>query len=128
MGTKASTVEFLLEQLGPAVTAKKMFGEYGLYLDGKMFALVCDDQLFVKLTPAGKELLGEVEEGPPYPGAKNAFIIPGERWDDAAWLAELAKHTARELPDPQQKRAAKRPAGAAAFSARGGKRKPKPTP
>ncbi len=128
MGTKASTAEFLLEQLGQGVTAKKMFGEYGLYLDGKIFAMVCDDQLFVKSTPEGKDFLGEVQEAPPYPGAKNAFVIPGDRWENGEWLAELAAITARALPTPQSKRAAKRPAGAAAFSPRAGaaKRRPKP--
>jgi DNA transformation protein and related proteins len=116
MATKASTAEFLMEQLGSGVTAKKMFGEYGLYLEGKMFAMVCDDQLFVKPTPSGRAFLGQVQEAAPYPGAKDAFVIPAERWDDAQWLAELAAITARELPNPKGKRAP----GVAGFAPRGG--------
>ncbi len=78
MATKQSTVEYLLDQIAEAgaVTAKKMFGEYGVYCDGKMVALVCDDQLFVKQTPAGKAFLGDCPEKPPYPGAKPCFLIP----------------------------------------------------
>ena len=30
------------------VTARAMFGEYALYLDGSIFALVCDDILYFK--------------------------------------------------------------------------------
>jgi DNA transformation protein and related proteins len=106
MATKPSTAEYLVDQLGSGVTAKKMFGEYGLYLDGKMFAMLCDDQLFVKPTPGGRAFLGEVQEAAPYPGAKNAFVIPGDRWDDSEWLAELAAKTAKELPPSKTKRAA----------------------
>ena len=55
MATRQSTIDFLLDQLAdlPGVRARKMFGEYALYLDEKVVALVCDDQLFLKPTPAG---------------------------------------------------------------------------
>ncbi|MCK9201389.1 MAG: TfoX/Sxy family protein [Gallionella sp.] len=52
MATAQNTIDFLLDQLSGtgAASAKKMFGEYCLYLDGKPVALVCDDQLFLKPT------------------------------------------------------------------------------
>ena len=61
MSTKQSTVDFILEQIAEAgpVSAKKMFGEYGLFCDGKMVALVCGDELFIKITPAGKAFVGD---------------------------------------------------------------------
>ena len=37
----------LLAPLGP-VTAKRMFGGFGLYLDGLMFAIIVDDSLYLK--------------------------------------------------------------------------------
>ena len=52
------------------ITYKKMFAEYGLYSDGKIMALVCDNQLFVKPTKAGRIHIENVIESPPYPGAK----------------------------------------------------------
>lgn len=106
MASQQSTVDFLVDQMGGAgaVAARKMFGEYGLYCDGKMFALVCDDQLFVKPTAAGRDWIGVPEEAPPYPQAKPCFLIPGERWDEREWLAELARRTAAELPAPKQKK------------------------
>ena len=104
MTTKPTTIAYLIEQMGDAVTAKKMFGEYCLYRDGKVVALVCDDQLFLKATLAGRALLGDdVHEAPPYPGAKNALLVPGEHWDDGRWLGSLASVTARALPEPKDR-------------------------
>jgi len=48
--------EFIVEQIENAgvITYRKMFGEYALYCNGKVIALICDNQLFVKPTKAGK--------------------------------------------------------------------------
>ncbi|KWI73988.1 TfoX/Sxy family protein [Burkholderia ubonensis] len=106
MASSQSTVDFIVEQTAAAgaVSARKMFGEYGIYCDGKMVALVCDDRLFVKPTPDGKAFLGECEEGPPYPGAKPCFVISGERWDEREWLARLIRITAAQLPPPKPRK------------------------
>ena len=106
MASQQSTVDYLLEQLGSAgsVSARKMFGEYGVYCDGKIVALVCDDQFFLKPTPEGRALLGDaVDEQPAYSGAKPSFRIAGERWDDAEWMAELLRVTTAALPLPKPK-------------------------
>ena len=51
MSTSKETVAFILDQLAPLpVRAKAMFGEYGLYCDEKIVALICDETLFVKPT------------------------------------------------------------------------------
>ena len=101
MATTQATVDVILEAMAGAgaVSARKMFGEYGVYCDGKLVALVCDDQLFVKITAAGRAWLGDaVEEAPAYPGAKPSFRVDAERWDDAEWMAELVRVTWGELP------------------------------
>ena len=107
MSSQQKTVDYILEQSADAgtMTAKKMFGEYGLYCDGKVMAFVCDDQLFIKPTEAGRAYLGEVVEAPAYPGSKLYFLIDGDRWDDADWLAGLVKATADALPAPKPKKA-----------------------
>jgi DNA transformation protein len=101
MASKQSTVDFILEQTSKAGTmsAKKMFGEYGIYCDGKIIALVCDDQLFVKPTNAGKAFIKDIVEAPPYPGAKPYLLIPGDKWDDHDWLTTLFTITATGLPN-----------------------------
>ncbi|MCX7122776.1 MAG: TfoX/Sxy family protein, partial [Gammaproteobacteria bacterium] len=91
MSSKQSTVDFLLEQMAQAgaISSKKMFGEYALYCNQKVVAFVCDDQLFVKPTNAGRTLLGKCLEAPPYPGAKLYFLISGDLWEESDWLAQL---------------------------------------
>jgi len=74
-----------------------MFGGCTLYSNDKVVALICDKQLFIKPTEAGRSFIGEVVEAPPYPGAKNCFLI-GDQIDDAEWLTALIKVTEAELP------------------------------
>lgn len=103
MATRQNTIDFLLDQLSGAgeASAKKMFGEYCLYLAGKPVGLVCDDQLYLKPTRAGKGMIAEVVEGSPYPGAKPHLLITPDQWEDAEWLCELVRATSRELPVPK---------------------------
>jgi TfoX/Sxy family transcriptional regulator of competence genes len=110
MASKQTTVDCILKQIADAgvVTAKKMFGEYGVYCDEKIVALVCDDRLFLKPTLAGEEFLGTYTEGFPYPGAKPWFVISSEKWDDRTWLSQLVKLTAAELPLPKPKKPRKK--------------------
>jgi TfoX/Sxy family transcriptional regulator of competence genes len=104
MASDQSCVDYLCEQagLGSALTSKKMFGEFALYLEGRVIAFVCDNQLFVKPTPEGKALLGTVSEHPPYPGAKLYFRIADEV-DDRELLKRLFVATAHALPLPKPK-------------------------
>jgi len=106
MATDKRTVEHLLEQAAGAgdVSARPMFGEYGLYLGGKLVGLICDDRLFVKPTPGGRALAGAMEDAAPYPGAKPQMVVEADRWDDADWLAGLLRITAVELPAPKPKK------------------------
>jgi TfoX/Sxy family transcriptional regulator of competence genes len=90
------------------VTARKMFGEYGVFREGKMVAVIVNDDLFVKPTAAGRAFLGEVEEVSPFEGAKPYFFISGELWDDAERLSELIRLTTIELPLPKKKAKATR--------------------
>lgn len=112
MASKQSNVDFILEQLADAgdVSARKMFGEFAIYCRGKVVALFCDDQLFVKPTDAGRAFIskdGKVKDGAPYPGAKAWFLIGGDRCEDGEWLSELVRATERELPPPKAKSPAK---------------------
>ena len=105
MASDQSFVDFVLDELDGVdnVTAKKMFGEYALYCGTKIFALICDNQLFIKPTEAGRAFIGEPVEEPPYPGAKNSFLIE-ENLEDSAWLSELVRISVKELPEPKPKK------------------------
>ena len=109
MASDLSFVEFVVDQVDEdcAVTHKRMFGEFGLFSDGKMFAVICDNQLFVKPTESGRAFIGKVVEAPPYPGAKLSLLI-GDQIEDAGWLSELVRITTRELPAPKPKKRKKK--------------------
>lgn len=104
MASTPQFVEFVVEQLNASgqVSTKKMFGEYGLYWGDKLFALVCDNKLYVKPTAAGRAFWPDVVEAAPYPGAKPSFLIE-EQLEDRQWLATLARLTVEELPEPKTK-------------------------
>lgn len=86
------------------MSAKPMFGEFGLYIKGKLVGSVCDDQLYVRPTASGRLHAGPVPEAPPYLGAKPQLLIEADRWDDAKWLGELLRVTAAELPTPKPRK------------------------
>ncbi|WP_368491963.1 TfoX/Sxy family protein [Sandarakinorhabdus limnophila] len=76
MSSDPRTIAFIVDQAGGAaseVTARAMFGEYGLYLEGKLVALVCDDQLFVKPTIGGRAYASDAGEAP----ARTSASAPG---------------------------------------------------
>ena len=67
MASSLEFVQYAADQMGEAgeITYRKMFGEYGIYCDGKIFGVICEDQLFVKITERGRELAPEGGEGSP---------------------------------------------------------------
>ena len=107
MATEKSFADFVVEQLAEAgiIICRKMFGEYGVYCDGKIVALLCDNRLFIKPTEAGRAFIGEVVLAPPYPGAKDYFLIE-EQLEDGEWLSHLVRTSAAELPLPKPKKKA----------------------
>ena len=106
MATDASTVHYICDQagFGPRLTYRKMFGEYALYLNEKVVAFVCDDQLFLKPTAEGREFLGQVQLAPPYPGAKDYFLLIDEL-EDPERLRGVLRVKADTLPLPKPRSA-----------------------
>ncbi|WP_133135476.1 TfoX/Sxy family protein [Legionella rowbothamii] len=105
MASTQSTIDFILDQIAGTgkVSAKKMFGEYAIYYNNKVVALVCDDQLFIKPTNAGKAFIKNYVEGTPYPNAKPHLLISADLWDEQEWLSHLIQITALEVPEPRKK-------------------------
>ena len=101
MATDPATIRFLLDQAAGAgaVSARRMFGEYAIYCDGKVVALVCSDTLYLKPTPGALALVPKPRFAPPYPGAKPHLQIEDEL-DDPEALARLIRAAAADLPPP----------------------------
>ncbi len=109
MASDQTFVDFVVDQIENAegITAKKMFGEYGVYAGQKLFALICDNKLFIKPTIAGRTFIKDVVEAPPYPGAKPSFLIE-DKLEDRDWLSQLVQITVEELPAPKPKKRKKK--------------------
>ena len=135
MSTDQGFVEYIQTQsgLGHRLSFRKMFGEYALYLHGRVIAFACDNELYIKPTAEGRAVLGPVSEHPPYPGAKLYFRID-EQMEDRELLRLALETTAQALPmpKPKPKPAAKRtakgnPAKGAPAKAKAAAAKPKRT-
>ena len=103
MASDEKFVAFIRDQMAGAgpISARRMFGEFAIYCGEKVVALICENQLFVKPTVAGKALLGDPSLAPPYPGAKPYFLMHDV--DDGEFLSALIAATAKELPVPKAK-------------------------
>lgn len=115
MATDRDFIDYVAEQvgLGSRLTHKRMFGEYGLYVDEKVVAFACDNTLFLKPSDVVRQLLPTLGEGDPfptgapYPGAKPSYFVLNEMLDDADLLHRLFEATAAGLPPSKPKPARK---------------------
>jgi DNA transformation protein len=83
----------LLKVLGP-VSAKRMFGGAGLYLEGSFFALIADDVLFFKVDEANKADYLNAGTAPFKPFGSyvmSYFEVPVDVLEDEEQLKEWAK-------------------------------------
>ena len=86
----------LLEALGP-VNARPMFGGYGIYLDGLMFALVANDCLYLKVDDTSRgefeavdlEAFQYTKKGKTYQMSYHA--APEDALEDAELLRDWAR-------------------------------------
>jgi len=102
MATSQSTIDYLLDvlSLGPQVRVRKMFGEYCLYLADRPIGLVCDNQLYLKPSARGRQLMDPLQEAPPFPGARPHLQVSPDAWEDRAWLQALVRASFDALPPP----------------------------
>jgi TfoX/Sxy family transcriptional regulator of competence genes len=104
MASNADFVQYIADQCSGAgeIIVRKMFGDYGIYCDGKIFGLICDNGFYLKPTDAVRPMLREVALRPPYDGAKDYFYITDI--DDRDYLSALVRETCKALPEPRPKK------------------------
>jgi TfoX/Sxy family transcriptional regulator of competence genes len=104
MASNADFVQYIADQCSGAgeIVVRKMFGDYGIYCDGKIFGLICDNGFYLKPTDAVRPMLREVALRPPYDGAKDYFYITDI--DDRDYLSALVRETCKALPEPRPKK------------------------
>ena len=104
MASHPDFVNYVAEQLREAgsIRSRKMFGEYGLYCDGLFFAVICDDQLFIKSTAEGEAAFPRLPKAPPYEGAKDYILV--EDVDDRDTMTALVRLTCLVLDEQPKKK------------------------
>jgi len=105
MATDHDFIEYIMDQISELEETRyrKMFGEYALYYRDKVMGLVCDNQIFLKVTEAGKVFVTNPEYGKPYPGAKDSFLVT-DKLEDSDWLCELIKISEPEIIKPKKRK------------------------
>ncbi|MCP4196329.1 MAG: TfoX/Sxy family protein [Proteobacteria bacterium] len=92
-------VELALDLLAPMkeVTARAMFGGYGIFKANKMFALIADDVLYLKVDDKNRRRFEQEGLGPfVYTGGKKPmtmsyYEVPAEAMEDSALLCDWAE-------------------------------------
>lgn len=111
MATDRDFIDCIAEQsnLGARLTHTKMFGEYALYVDGKVAAFARDNSLFIKPNEAVAKFPPDLPQRPPYPGAKDDPVAD-ELLDDGDALRRVFIDSAAVLPAPKPKKPARKSA------------------
>ena len=98
MASNEEFVRFICDQISGAGTIRfrKMFGEYGIYVNGIYCASVCDNRFFVKITKAGAAFFPDCMTEYPYEGSKQkCFLLTDLENSDR--LTEFLQVTSAEL-------------------------------
>lgn len=99
MATAKDFTEYILDNThSPKARVRSMFGEFALYYEDKVVALICDNTLFVKITENNKKFLGQNKIGPAYPKSKNFYIITEEQIETPKFLQTIFKNVSTSLP------------------------------
>ena len=106
MSTTKETVEYILDSLGrnKRFTVRAMFGEYALYADSKVVALICNDLLYIKILPASHELEDLCEKDAPYPGARAHYVVSEDQLTSIESLSNILRAVATEVVVKKKKR------------------------
>lgn len=119
MAASTAEIDHLLELLAPlgAVSARRMFGGWGLYVDGLILAIVIDGELLLKVDDFSRQRFEQAGCQPFIYNARGREIpmsywsVPEEALDSADAMrpwALLAQEAARRKPLARSRR--KRPA------------------
>ena len=84
---------------------KRMFGEYGIYLQGRVLGFLCDEQILLQDTPTARKLLPNAERKELFPGSKLFIIFSDE--GNHHLLQSVAQAMWEELPVPKPRKGRK---------------------
>ena len=75
-----------------------------MYADGKVVALVCDNQMYVKILSASAELEKICDKDTPYPGARPHYLVEENQIESLDTLPSILFDVAKSLPAKKPKK------------------------
>lgn len=103
MACSSEFIEFVCNALAPLgeVRARKMMGEYIIYVNDKCVITACDNMAFIKKLPCIADLMSDAETGCAYEGAKEGYILD---FHDRQKALKVIGTLWKELPFPKSKK------------------------
>lgn len=92
MKVSAAFLDYVIDRLSSIddVKNRTMFGGYGIFHEGLMFALVAEDILYFKVDESNRAMY-EKAESQPFPHGISYWEVPAEILEDRSKLGEWAK-------------------------------------
>lgn len=103
MASTQDFADYILDCIDDETAAvRKMFGEFALYYNKKTVAFICDNTLFLKITPNSTEILKKeninLKKGPAYPGSKDYFIGTEELMENKKVFRKVLEGIWEDVP------------------------------
>ena len=105
MACTTDFIDFVCSQVEGVgvIRAKKMFGDWMIYIDEKPIILACDNTCYVKMLPVIADMMTDAGTGFPYDGAKEHYILDIEHHDEAI---KVLKALLPVIPYPKKRKKA----------------------
>ena len=105
MSSSKSSVEALVDALGPEARTRAMMGEYVLYWRERVVGGVYDDRLLLKDVPATHQAHPDAPLEEPYPGARamRHLALPRDETEAQA-LIEVLEAMWEQVPAPRPRK------------------------
>ena len=103
MACTTDYIDFVCSQVEGVgvIRAKKMFGDWMIYIDEKPVILACDDICYVKMLPVISDMMTNAWTGFPYDDAKEHYILDIEHRDEAI---KVIKALLPVIPYPKKRK------------------------
>ena len=98
-------LDFIMEELSPIgdIKSRAMFGGYGIFHEGLMFALISADTLYFKVNDSNRYSY-EKAESKPFPHGISYWEVPTEVLEDNVKLHEWANISIRIAHEAAKKK------------------------
>lgn len=108
MATSPEYAQFVENQFRglDGFSVRRMFGEYAIYLQGRVLGFLADEQILLQDTPTARKLLPDAERRELFPGSKLFVLFADE--GNAHLLKSVSEAMWEELPLPKPRKSKKK--------------------